>query len=91
MNKVIDIIIESMQPRFDEMLDNSQFNWNVDYACELDDLSLLNYIGEDKLVDRLNKKIRELAVTRAEHQACLDVATTIENLIPEFKGRFKYE
>lgn len=84
-------IIQAMQPTFDEYADNSQFYWNMDYACELDILVLLNHKDEKQLVDRLNKNIRELASTRPEHQACLDVATTIENLIPEFKGRFKYE
>ncbi|AXF53031.1 MAG: hypothetical protein [Caudoviricetes sp.] len=91
MNKTIDIIIETMQPNMADYADNAMFYHWMDYACELDELAILNFKGEELLVAHLNKQMAGLASSRPEHEACVDVASSIETLIPQFAGRFVYE
>lgn len=86
--KLIDIIIEKLQPTPAEYMANDTFMHLMDYALELDELTMRNYEQND-LVDRINKQL-QLASTRPEHEAACDVASTIESLIPSYRGKFMY-
>lgn len=82
-------IIESLQPDFNEFADNTQYHYWMDYACELD---VLQVVAETNLVGHLNERMTKLSSSRAEHQACVDVASTLEEALPStYKGVFKYE
>lgn len=82
-------ILDCLQPNFVEYADNSQFHYWMDYACELDVLQIL---PEDGLVAHLNERFGKLLSSSPEHHACVDVASTFEEVFPEkYKGVFKYE
>lgn len=89
-------IIESLYPDFNEYANNERFFHWMDYACELDVLLATAYAEESDfgigLVEMLNSKIKGLRAGSAEHDACVDVASTLEESLPtHFKGKFKYE
>lgn len=89
MSETVYEIIASLQPDFKEFADNTQYHYWMDYACELD---VLEVVAGDNLVGHLNERMAKLASSRAEHQACVDVASTLEEALPEkYKGVFKYE
>ena len=86
--KLIDIIIQNLHPTPPEYMADDRFMHLMDYACELDELTMRNYEGND-LVGRINKQL-QLASTRPEHEAACDVASTMESLIPSYRGKFVY-
>ena len=82
-------IVGSLQPNFAEYNDNSKFHYWMDYACELDDLQLA--VFEGSIVTKLNTQLGKLAAGTAQHHACTDVASTLEETYGEqFAGKFKY-
>lgn len=89
MDKRIDNIIQVMQPGMEEYADNALFHHWMDYACELDDIALVNYRGED-VTAYLNKRMAGYPSAHAKHHAATDIASTLESLIPEYKNVFKY-
>lgn len=90
MSLVVDSIIQSLMPDMADYADNSQFLHWMDYACELDEIALVNYRGDD-LIGYLNKRMRDYTSNTPIHHACVDVASTLESSIPStFKGVFKY-
>jgi len=91
VDKVLNII-ESLYPDFKEYADNEQFHYWMEYACELDELMFLAGEVDKDYIDYLNKRIFMLSSNKPEHQACTDVASTLEEAIPsKFKGVFVYE
>lgn len=92
MNETLDAqyaIIESLYPTFDEYADNSMFHHWMEYACELD---MILYHYNDDLINHINTRLLKLRAGSPEHDACVDVASTLEETIPnQFKGVFKYE
>lgn len=86
----VDDITEAMQPDMADYADDAKFYYWMDYACELDEIALVAYRG-DGVVEYLNERMAKYTSDRPQHHACVDVATTMENLIPEHKGVFKYE
>jgi hypothetical protein len=88
-NTAIDKIIESLQPSMAEYADNSNFHYWMDYACELDILTLMNFKDED-LVTYINKRIKDKFDADPEHHACVDVAACIETHFAEYSGKFVY-
>lgn len=91
MNETLDtqtVIIESLYPDFSEYADNTVFHYWMDYACELD--TIMHHYNDD-LVKHLNERLLKLRPSSAEHDACVDVASTLEESLPQFKGVFKYE
>ena len=92
MNNTIQTIIEHLQPSFAEYADDSKFMHWMEYAVELDELSFcLSVNGAESLVDRLNSQMKSKTSNTPEHEACVDVASTVQSLLPnKFKGRFKY-
>lgn len=88
-NRLIDTIITTLQPGMQEYADDSQFLHWMDYACQLDEIEMVNYKGED-LVAYLNGVMLKYSSNNPEHEAACDVASTIESLIPEYKSKFKY-
>lgn len=92
-DKVLDII-DSLYPDFTEYAVNANFNHWMEYACELDTISVAVWTdtGDGSLIDYLNKRLLQLRSSSAEHDACVDVASTLEETLqPQFKGVFKYE
>lgn len=90
MSKSVDAIVMALMPDMADYADNSLFHHWMNYACELDEIALVNYRGED-LVDYLNKRIEKYTSTHAVNHACTDVAITLESLLPNtYKGVFKY-
>lgn len=83
----IDLIVGIMQPNFEEFADDTQFQYWMDYACELDEI-LYNSTGD--VVEYLNERMSNLLSSKPEHHACVDVATTLESLSDSYKGKFKY-
>lgn len=82
-------IIDSLYPTFDEYADNSKFHYWMEYACELD--MVMHHYNED-LIEHINTRLLKLRAGSAEHDACVDVASTLEETIPkQFKGVFKYD
>ena len=91
IDTVLDII-ESLYPDFKEYADNEKFHYWMEYACELDELRFLTGEVDKDYIDYLNKRMSMLSSNKPEHQACTDVASTLEEAIPsKFKGVFKYE
>lgn len=91
MNSTIDTIIEKLQPSMQEYADNAQFYHWMDYACELDDLALLNYADDkESFISHINKRMSGYPSAHALHHACCDVASTVESLVPEYRGLFVY-
>lgn len=88
--KMIDNIIVALYPTPEEYMDNTRFNHLMDYACELDILVGINYGEPTKLVEYINKRLDKYFSTAPEHEACCDVASTIESLVPNLKNAFKY-
>lgn len=89
-DKVIDII-RSLEPDFSEYTDNGNFFYWMDYATELDDIENEVHINDDLVVEYLNKRFK-INAPRPAYDACVDVASTLEEALPEqFKGVFKYE
>ena len=87
LDKQLDII-ESLYPDFTEYADNTLFYHWMEYACELD--SIMHHYNDD-LVEHLNARLLKLRAGSPEHDACVDVASTLEESLPQFKGVFKYE
>lgn len=90
MSITVDDVIVALQPAMEEYSDNAEFFHWMDYACELDEIALVNHRGED-IVTYLNKRMDGYPSSHAKHHAATDVATTLESLIPQYKGLFKYE
>lgn len=84
-------IIETLQPDFSDYADNTQFYHWMDYACALDEIQLVYYKDERDLVPYLNKKMSELSSSTPVHQACVDVASTLESLSEDHRGVFVYD
>lgn len=92
-DKVI-AIVASLYPDFTEYADNSKFFYLMDYACQLDVIqeTVDRFPDKDVLKEMLNTKISTLRSGSAEHDACVDVASNLEEAMPDqFKGVFKYE
>lgn len=89
MSKLIDDVVVLMQPGMEEYADNSEFHHWLDYACELDEIALVNYREED-VTAYLNKRMKDYPSAHAVHHACCDVASTLESISPEHKGVFVY-
>lgn len=87
-DKVLDII-ESLYPDFREYEDNSSFYFWMDYACELDLIRVAAY--NDAVTDYLNNNIAKLRAGSAQHDACVDVASTLQESVPAYQGVFIYE
>lgn len=86
--------IESLYPRFDEYADNGNFHRWMDYACELDNIMHNAWSSEpDALVAYINKRLSEVRSGSSEHDACIDVASNLEEStrLTGFKGVFLYE
>lgn len=92
MSLTVDDIIQALQPGMEEYSSNSQFFHWMDYACELDELALLNYRDDnDAFVLYINKVMLDYPSGHAKHHACTDVAITLESQLPnKYKGVFKY-
>lgn len=90
MDKQLDII-EGLYPDFREYADNAQFFYWMDYACELDVIRNVVYDDDKDVVAYLNERMLKLSNVGAEHHAATDVASTLEESLPQFKGVFKYE
>jgi hypothetical protein len=91
LKTTIDVLIDTLQPDFKEYADNEQFHYWMSYACELDEIRFNNQGDTDALVEYLNKRMRDKLELHPEHHAAVDVATSIESMIPQFAGRFKYD
>ena len=88
----VEKIINSLRPNFKEVCDNGKFQYWVDYEIELDEIQFTFSMGDDKeLIQYLNARIAKLFVWAAEHDACVDVASTLEENLPDYKGKFKYD
>lgn len=87
----IAIIIDSLQPNMGEYADNAKFHYWMEYACKLDELTILGY-QDDKsvIVEHMNTVLKEKLELTPEHHACVDVASTLESQMDEFKGVFTY-
>jgi hypothetical protein len=84
-------IIDNLQPDFREYAeDDSKFDYWMDYACELDEIASVVCKDED-VVAYLNNQMDRLFSSTAEHHACTDVATTLEENFKQYEGVFKYE
>ena len=92
MNNTIQTIIEHLQPSFAEYADDAKSMHWMDYACELDELSFcLSANGIDNLIERVNSQMKNKTSNTPEHEACVDVASTIQSLLPnDFSGKFIY-
>lgn len=88
--QLIDTITVILQPNMEDYADNAKFFYWMDYAQELDDIALVNY-NDNSVVDYLNKMMASELSLSPKHHACVDVASTLENLKPTCKGAFKYE
>jgi hypothetical protein len=86
-------IIESLYPDFSEYANNADFYHWMNYACELDVIIASAYDNTNEAItEYLNKRMLQVRSSSAEHDACVDVASTLEETLPEtFVGVFKYE
>lgn len=83
-------IVEALYPDFNDYADNARFDYWMDYACELDILMSAAYT--ETIVDYLNSRLLKLRASSPEHDACVDVASNLEESQPTiYKGVFKYE
>lgn len=80
------IVIESMEPTFAEILDT---NWAVRYSDGLGFTQVLIGKSSDGVVFTLNDWMRHSV--GAKYDAYVDVASTLESLCPEkYAGKFVY-
>lgn len=92
VEKMLDIILH-LQPNMSEYADNSLFMYWMDYACELDTVSLLiqaNTNDFEKVVTYMNKVMKTFSSDKPSHHACVDIASTFEEAFQEMKGEFVY-
>lgn len=90
-NEKIAMIIDNLQPNMEEYADNAKFYYWMDYACELDHLLVLGYQDDPQpLIQYVNKLMTTKLELSPEHHACVDVATSLEAQMNEFKGVFTY-
>jgi hypothetical protein len=75
----------------EDFADNALFNHWCNYADQLDHI---RYLAEDDGVDEaiayINKTMAANVSTNVKHEACSDVAQTLEIVYPVFAGKFKY-
>ena len=89
MSLTVDSIVLALMPDMADYADNSMFHHWMDYACELDEIALVNYREED-VTAYLNKRMKDYPSAHAVHHACCDVASTLHSISPEHKGVFIY-
>lgn len=83
-------IINSLRPNFKEVCDNKMFQHWVDYEMELDEIDY--HLRGGELVSYVNKRLLKLRSGSSEHDAVVDVASTLEESQSSvYKGVFKYE
>lgn len=84
-------VVESLYPDFSDYADNSQFNYWMDYACELDDIMARVWGDTVGIIHYINHQMLNKNAGSASHDACVDVASNLEESVPEYKGVFVYE
>lgn len=90
-DKILDLV-EALYPDFKEYAVNEDFHSWMEYACELDEIRYRIHGGTtEEVVAYLNARMAKLRAASAEHNACVDVASNLEETFPQFKGVFKYE
>lgn len=81
----------NLQPSMGEYANDAQFNYWMDYACELDTITMLIQNTDFNTVEYINKQMKNKMSSKPEHHACCDAASCFEEQIPELKGAFVYE
>lgn len=82
-------IMDALRPNFAEVCDNKMFNHWVDYEIELDEIQY-HTIDKESLVEYLNNRMLKARAGSAEKDACVDVASTLEETLTTYQGEFQY-
>lgn len=89
--KMVYNVTQCLQPDMAEYADNAAMLRWCDYAVWLDDFDFIAATeGCEGLVDLLNQVIRDELSTSVRHEVAVDVASTLQNLYPEFRNKFKF-
>lgn len=85
-------VLIALQPDGKEWLSHEDFSRWLFYAETLDELGYILDNGDsDALVSHINHVMGTKLSSNPQHEACTDVATTLENLIPAlYAGKFNY-
>lgn len=83
-------VVEKLRPTFPEHVTNGQY-WSL-YEDELNYLLyVFDAVGTSELIHEVNGVLAGYYRTTAAVDACVDVASTLESLLPEvYAGKFKY-
>ncbi|ANA49141.1 hypothetical protein PMW_16 [Pseudomonas phage phiPMW] len=89
--KMVYNVTQCLQPNMAEYAsDEHMMRW-MDYAVWLDDFDFIVATeGCEELVGLLNQIMRDELSTSVKHEAAVDVASTLQNLYPEFRNKFKF-
>lgn len=82
-------IMDALRPSFAEVCDNKMFTHWVNYEIEIDEIQY-HTIDKESLVEYLNKRMAKVRAGSAEQDACVDVASTLEETLPTYQGEFQY-
>lgn len=84
-------VCQAMQPDMSEYADNTLMVRWCDYAVYLDEfIYTAENDGVEAFVTYVNSILRDKLSTSVEHEAATDVASTLQNLYPEFRNQFKF-
>lgn len=85
-------VLMALQPNNREWLSNADYSKWMSYAETLDEIGYVLDNGDtDAIISHINHILGTKLSSNPEHEACTDVATTLENLMPSvYAGKFNY-
>lgn len=83
------LIMNALRPNFSEVCDNKMFQHWLDYEIEIDEIQY-HTIDKESLVEYLNKRMAKIRAGSSQQDACVDVASTLQETLPSYQGVFKY-
>ena len=89
--KMVYNVTQCLQPNMAEYAsDEHMMRW-IDYAVWLDDFDFIAaQEGCERLVEYLNDIMAKQLSTSVQHEVATDVASTLQNLHPEFRNKFNF-
>lgn len=89
--EMVNNVVQCLQPDMREYADNEAMMRWIDYAVWLDEfLFIAAEEGCVELVEALNKVMRDELSTSVKHEVAVDIASTLQNLHSEFRGKFVF-
>lgn len=82
-------IMNALRPNFSEVCDNKMFQHWLDYEIEIDEIQY-HTIDKESLVEYINKRMLIVRAGSSEKDACVDIASTLQETLPSYQGVFQY-